>query len=148
MNLISTKYIYKYIYPIFEETIIFKGLRLLLNAARTLTDALFRVITQRVFGNVNPSRVVFSYPGEHYEGPRTRCSEKPHVSLMGAPTDGQYLSLCSPLLFCVIPPAGIPLVSLCITDASPRADVINICFDRQKLRLFKLNRYKYPISLK
>lgn len=102
---------------------------------RLLTDAPFG-ISLRVFGSVNPSRVISSYPRKHYEGPRIRCSEKPHVSLMGAPTDGQYLSLCSPLLFCVIPLAGIPLVSLCIMSlAESRAGVINICFDRQKLRL-------------
>jgi len=86
--------------------------------ARILTNALFLMIMLRVFGSVNPSRVISSYPGEHYGEPRICCSEKPHVSLMGASTDGQYLSLCNPLLFCVIPLAGIPLVSLCIADAS------------------------------
>lgn len=82
-----------------------------------LTNTLFRMI---VFGSVNPSRVVSSYIRERYGGPRIRCSEKPHVSLMGAPTNGQYLSLCSPLLFCVIPLGGIPLASsLYIADAGP-----------------------------
>lgn len=55
-----------------------------------------------------PCRVVFLYPKEHYEEPRTR-SEKPHVSLMRARTNGRLFLLRGPLaLLYEIPLAEIP----------------------------------------
>lgn len=115
--------------------------------AKILTDALsalFHMIVLRVFGSVNPSRVVSSYPREHYGRPRIRCSEKPHVSLMGVPTDGQYLSLCSPLLFCVI---SLSCPSAAPTQVQSRRNK-HLFRLTKTASVFKFNSYKYHISLK